>query len=133
MQNQHAQQSNAVINQDNVGFVYNSATRTLECLGQVFENVAFYEMDRYRELAIMNHGKQFKRAPVAPQLDRIKAKANAATAAKPSHNTAPKPDKTQRKPSANNMKTPKRQGANPPKRKSVNSSKPKSANRGKAA
>lgn len=40
---------------DNVGFTYVSNTRTFTCLDQVFKNVAIFEIDLYREIAINNY------------------------------------------------------------------------------
>lgn len=51
MQNQSAQ----LTLQSHVGFVYDGANRLFSCLGQVFSNVAIFEIEQYREIAIRNH------------------------------------------------------------------------------
>ena len=49
----------------NIGFVYNSQSRTFSCLGQYFENVSLCEMEIYREIAICNYNNN---SPFAKEL-----------------------------------------------------------------
>lgn len=56
--------------ESNIGFTYNSSTRTFSCLGQIFTNVSLFEMEAYREIAICNYNHNNR--PATPQKAVIK-------------------------------------------------------------
>lgn len=56
--------------ESNIGFTYNSSTRTFSCLGQIFTNVSLFEMEIYREIAICNYNHNNR--PATPQKATIK-------------------------------------------------------------
>lgn len=128
----------------NVGFSYNSATRTFKCLDQTFENVAIYEMDVYTDIAVNNHNHKINRqqenSKPKPQLDRIKQKPRIAktepkkpSQEKPKYCNTKRPQNTSSPTGNNTKRVQKCKGTKVQNRKSVPPSKAKQQARGKTA
>lgn len=62
MQNHQTQAATPIKLTDHVGFVYNNFNRTFSCLGQEFTDVAFYEINDCREIAIKNYNNRLARS-----------------------------------------------------------------------
>lgn len=128
----------------NVGFSYNSATRTFKCLDQTFENVAIYEMDVYTDIAVNNHNHKMSRQQEfdrpKPQLDRIKHRPQSAqpeqkktAQEKPRNRQDKKPQNTSNPKVRNGERVQKCKSTQVHNRNHSTSNKPKRQARGKAA
>lgn len=95
-----------------VGFAYNSANRSFTCLEQVFSNVAIFEIELYREIAIRNHNNNHR----TRDSNAIAAKKRAEPVKRTPPQKAAQPPKT--KPATPATKTSKQPARKPNKAKS---------------
>lgn len=114
-----------------VGFVYNNSNRTLKCLGQVFENVAFYEIDTYLDKAIKSnsHNQRPIRTQPKPPVKTEKSEINRRTKPQNSKNSQTPSGSREKRKKHRSAEALKHQSAKTPKHPSRSSQK---NSRGKA-